>query len=413
MSDSQPSLHIVSPMWPSPARPHIGVFVENLSCALAEAGVSVEHVALIRGKAAGPLDKARVHATLGAGLLQSTLRPADILYVHAPSWFAPLVQLSARPRHKRVVVHLHGGEAVPHSRVERIARPAVGHRCRRADLTREAFDLDPARLFVSTSGGVDTARFSPGDLGAARARLGLPAAGALLGFVGRLEANKGWDVYLDALAALRRAGRAVQGLVVGDGGDATRIADSARRLGVPLIRRGLVPQSELPTYYQAMDALLFPTRLTEALGLVPIEALACGVPVVGSDRFAVPEYVVEGETGHLVAPLDAPGFARAAAALLDRSPAAKAEMAAGVAPRARSRSLRGAAGARVVGIVVAVRLVPACWTVGPAEIVALRGAVGVVDAARQRRPRPQRGLIERYVGAAARGGAQQKGDSDQ
>lgn len=339
MSVSQPVLHVVSPMWPSAEQPHIGIFVQNLSDALAAAGFVVTPVALIRGRGAGAGHKVRVHAGLGAGLLQDALRPADLLYVHAPSWFAPLVTLSALPRHKKVVVHLHGGEATPHSKVERLARPAVARLCRRADLvvapshhsaelTREAFDLDPARLFVSPSGGVDTARFTPGDRAAARAHLGLPAEAAVLGFVGRVEAQKGWPVYLDALAQLRREGRPVHGLVVGDGGEADALVASAGRLEVPLTRLGLIPQADLPRCYQAMDALLFPTRRAEALGLVPIEALACGVPVVGSDRFAVPEYVREGETGYRVAPLDAPGFARALAKLLDRTPAKAARMAA-------------------------------------------------------------------------------------
>ncbi|MCA9552453.1 MAG: glycosyltransferase family 4 protein [Myxococcales bacterium] len=335
---TQPVLHVVSPMWPSPEHPHIGIFVENLSSALAAAGFVVEPVALIRGRGVGPLQKARAHALLAAGLLQDTLRRADILYVHAPSWFAPLVSLSALPRHKKVVVHLHGGEASPHSRMEHLARPAVARLCRRADLvvapsahsaelTARAFGLDPARLFVSPSGGVDTRRFVPGDRAAARRALGLPTEGAVVGFVGRIEAQKGWEVYVDALALLIQDGHPVTGLAVGAGGDASRLAESAQRLGVPLVRRGLVPQADLPTVYAAMDALLFPTRRAEALGLVPIEALACGVPVVGSDRFAVPEYVIPGETGHLVAPLDAPGFARAVGTLLARSPAEVARMA--------------------------------------------------------------------------------------
>lgn len=349
----------MSPMWPSPAAPHIGIFVRNLSFALARAGFDVEPVALVRGKGLGLFGKARVHAGLGAGLLSSLERPADILYVHAPSWFAPLCQGVARRGGKRLVVHVHGGEVYPHSRVEAAAQPRVRALCRAADLVVspseyyaeqivEAFGLDPARLCVSPSGGVDTGWFTPGDRAEARARLDLPPGVPIAGVFGRIEDDKGWDVFVDALAHLRRAGREVHGLVVGRGGGLAQMQASAARQGVTLHVRGLMPQADLRHAYRALDLFLFPTRRgAEALGLVSIEAMACGVPVVASDRYAVPEYVRDGVTGRLAPPRDARAFARAVQALLAQPEADRAAMSAAARAAAERFDARRSAAALV------------------------------------------------------------------
>jgi len=96
---------------------------------------------------------------------------------------------------------------------------------------------------------------------------------------------------------------------------------------VPLEVRGLVPQPELRDAYRSLDLFLFPTRRgAEALGLVSIEAMACGVPVIGSNRYAVPEYVEDEVTGHLVPPRDPRAFAAAAERVLRMAPPARDRM---------------------------------------------------------------------------------------
>lgn len=325
-------------MWPCEAAPHIGIFVRNLSSAMAAEGLDVEAVALIEGRRPGWLTKTRVHARLGIDLARSAIKPADILYVHAPSWFADLSALTARPHAKRLVVHMHGGEVYPHSKVESLAQGAVAKLCRRADLVVspskyyaqqaiEAFGLDAGRVFVSPSGGVDTTLFSPGDQASARKALNLPLAPRFLGLFGRIEDDKGWDVFVDVLARLRAEGRDVRGLIVGNGGGLAAMQASARRQDVPLEIRGLMPQSKLRLAYRALDVFLFPTRRgAEALGLVPIEAMASGIPVVASNRYAVPEYVEDGVTGHMVAPRDVRGFSTAVARILDLLPSEQSDM---------------------------------------------------------------------------------------
>lgn len=323
-------IQVVSPMWPSEASKHTGIFVKNMSDAFRRLGIDVDDFAVLAGKGVGRRGRVEKHAGLGLKILAQTARPADVVYVHAPTWFSPLLELSLLAG-KKLVVHTHGGEVYPHSRMEEVSKPIVGRLCRRADLVvapsgyyaREvmrAFDVPEAKMFVSPSGGVDTKRFAPRPRAEARAALGVPEKGAVLGFVGRIVDDKGWDVYLETIAALVNEGRDVRGLVAGDGADASLLDQRAAALGIGdrMIRLGMVAQTELPNAYAAMDVFMFPTRRgAEALGLVPIEAMAAGVPVVGSNGYAVPEYVADGENGYLAPEREVAAFVDGVRKILD------------------------------------------------------------------------------------------------
>lgn len=156
----------------------------------------------------------------------------------------------------------------------------------------------PARAIRVVPGGVDRTRFAPvADRRALRQRLGLPVDGPLLFCLRNLEPRMGVDLLLDAMpAVLARHPSAV--LVVGGHGPlAATLRAQAARLGLGAAARfpGFVPEHELPAYYAAADASVVPTRHLEGFGLVTLESLACGTPVIGTPVGGTPE---------LLAPLD-------------------------------------------------------------------------------------------------------------
>jgi D-inositol-3-phosphate glycosyltransferase len=154
--------------------------------------------------------------------------------------------------------------------------------------------------------GVDTDLFSPGDRAEARRRLGLDERPLLL-WVGRIAPIKGLDTLLDAVARLSARGHAVQLLVVG--GEADEPADGPEaslrrriaRLGLDGAVRfiGPQPQSVLPAYYVASDVTVLPSYY-ESFGMVALEAMACGSPVVASRVGGLVTTVRDGVTGFLV-----------------------------------------------------------------------------------------------------------------
>lgn len=169
------------------------------------------------------------------------------------------------------------------------------------------------RDLVEVGNGVDVERFHPDvDGRATRARLGVSPHERLFLFVGRLDrahVRKGLPLLLEALA--RSGDRRLKLAVVGDGvlREQYRRRAVAAGLGERVIFPGRVPQAELPAHYAASDAVVVPSRPPEAFGLALAEGMAAGKPVVGGNIPGVRTLIKDGETGHLVDPLDADALA--------------------------------------------------------------------------------------------------------
>ena len=151
--------------------------------------------------------------------------------------------------------------------------------------------------------GVDTELFRPLDRAASKAALGLQGKRVVL-FVGRIEPLKGVDLLIRAVAQLDEQ-QAIRVLIVGgrpgQDQEIRRLRDLAEALHIaPLVQfLGLVPQEELPTYYNAADVCVLPSHY-ESFGLVALEAQACGVPVIASRVGGLPAVVRDGQTGYLI-----------------------------------------------------------------------------------------------------------------
>lgn len=159
---------------------------------------------------------------------------------------------------------------------------------------------------------LDLARFIPAD--AARRPPASPA-GLQVGYVGRLLAMKGLDTVIDALAGL---GPEFQLTLLGSGPARAELEAraAAAGLGGRVRFEAAIPSDEVPARLRNFDALVLPSRTTprwkEQFGRVLVEAMASGVPVIGSSSGAIPE--VLGDAG-LIFP---EGDATALAAALER-----------------------------------------------------------------------------------------------
>jgi glycosyltransferase involved in cell wall biosynthesis len=151
-----------------------------------------------------------------------------------------------------------------------------------------------------------------------RARLGYASDDFVLGTVARLDPRKGLDTVVDALSVNALRHPRLRFLVVGDGGERTRLAARAEAHGVAG-RVAFVPhQIHVTPYLAAMDLFVAPSR-TEGLGLAIIEALAAGVPVLASSVGGIPEVVEDGVCGRLLPPDDVKRWAAAiGVAAMDR-----------------------------------------------------------------------------------------------
>jgi glycosyltransferase involved in cell wall biosynthesis len=168
----------------------------------------------------------------------------------------------------------------------------------------------PEKLIRVIPGGVDTARFRIGSTRSeARERLRLPADRPVVLSVRRLVRRMGLENLLSAAAAVRKRIPDVLFVVVGKGPLAPDLDAMVRARGLEDHVRltGFLPDDQLPLAYRAADLSVVPSIALEGFGLVAVESLAAGTPVVATPVGGLPE-VLEGVSPQLVLP-DAGGDA--------------------------------------------------------------------------------------------------------
>ncbi len=155
---------------------------------------------------------------------------------------------------------------------------------------------------------------------AVRRRLGLPIDRPVVGVVGRLQRWKGIHVYLDAIAAARRSVPTLQGVVVGGPHETEpeypgELRAQAVRLGIGDAVTFAGFQSNAVEWMHAMDAVVHASD-HEPFGIVVVEAMALGKPVVAGAGGGPAEIITDGENGRLVPFGDSAGIAAAVMRLL-------------------------------------------------------------------------------------------------
>ena len=181
---------------------------------------------------------------------------------------------------------------------------------------------DPSGRLEIISPGVDHAYFAPGAASGARRAIGFDPDRPMVLFVGRIQPLKGPDVAIRALGALDRT--EVQLAIVGGacGSDGDRQTAQAHALVDELGLHDQVyfvapqPHHILSSWYRAADIVLVPSR-SESFGLVALEAMACGIPVVASAVGGLLSLVEDGCTGRLIQGRDPAAFAAAMAQIFD------------------------------------------------------------------------------------------------
>ena len=260
--------------------------------------------------------------------------------IHAHYWLSGAVGLALRERWDVPLVQMFhtlgrlkndatpdGAEREPALRIAEEARiVSAADRIVAATVVERAhlvshYAADPARIAVIPC-GVDTELFVPGDPAAARAALGLDDRPRLL-YVGRIAPIKGLETLLDGMARLRAGGSPAQLCIVGGDTDEPlnghegelRARLSRLDLGDTVTFVGAQPQDRLRTWYVAADATVLPSYY-ESFGMVALEAMACGSPVIASRVGGLQTTVRDRVTGVLVPDHDAAALADALAGLL-------------------------------------------------------------------------------------------------
>jgi len=249
---------------------------------------------------------------------------ADILHFHCPNPTGEISYLLSRPRGKVVVTY--------HSDVirQKLSMIFYGHFLKKfLDCAQAILPTSPDYIEASPylsrvrsrcdaiPLGIDTERFRDTSEVLARAAeiRKISQARPLILFVGRLRYYKGLSFLIQAMPLIEAAL-----VIVGTGPEKENIMNLAKRFGVSdkIHLMGEVSDDDLPAYYYAADVFCLPSHLrSEAYGLVQLEAMACGLPVVSCRiRTGVPFVNRDGETGIIAPPASPEKLAEAINTLL-------------------------------------------------------------------------------------------------
>lgn len=257
----------------------------------------------------------------------------DIVHVHEP--FAPSASMYATlARAAPVVATYHSG--ADRARLFDLAAPSLRRLARRiavhVAVSERAASFCRSRVggtYRVIPNGTDVARFEkaePADLG--------PDGRRVL-FVGRLHERKGFPTLVSAFEILAGERDDVRLVVAGDGEDRSAID----RLSAPSRERvtmlGAVRNEDLPPFHAACDVFAAPSIGGESFGMILVEAMAAGLPVVASDIPGYDEVIADGIDGLLVPPKAPVSLAEAIGRVLDEP-----ELAGRLGAAARTRARR-------------------------------------------------------------------------
>jgi glycosyltransferase involved in cell wall biosynthesis len=177
-------------------------------------------------------------------------------------------------------------------------------------------DVDDERIEVIRS-AVDTAQYdAPPDRDAFRAEFGVPQDALILAAAGQLIPRKGHRYLLEAVAALRHGLPPFRLLIFGEGYLGNQLRAQAASLGLGDIVQFAGFREDLDDFVGCFDIFVHPA-LAEGLGVATLKAAAAGVAVIGFNAGGLPEAIVDGETGILVATEDVAALQDAIALLFN------------------------------------------------------------------------------------------------
>ena len=164
------------------------------------------------------------------------------------------------------------------------------------------YKIPEKKIFIYPSGGVDTNLFKKIDKKEAKKEAKLSNKYNYIGYVSKLEKNKGYDVFLEAISKLKdnKDLKNYKFLIVGSGDEEDKFMDMVKSLDLEdyLEVRNLVSQEELINIFNSLDIFVFPTYAkSESLGLVGLEAMACEVIVITSNKYGPTSYLVDNKNG--------------------------------------------------------------------------------------------------------------------
>lgn len=305
---------LVSNMYPSKKNPGSGIFVKNFVTNFKDKDFEIVGKAVIKGISYNKIIQTLNYINLYLKIfLKGIFIKFDFIYVHNISHSTLGVFIIALLKNKTVVFNVHGTDFKSQNFINRTSRLIVDIMIKKnlvkafivpsdyfKKMVQERFKIEEKLVIVSPSGGIDLKIFNSSKKNDTELNF-YDSEFYTLGYVSRIEENKGWKLFLNLVKKLNDSNIKCKGLIAGKGSDEEELNKQILKLNLTenIVYYGIVNPHKLANLYNCIDVFIFPTLYEESLGLVGIEAMACGTIVIGSNNEGIKSYIQDGRNGFL------------------------------------------------------------------------------------------------------------------
>lgn len=319
---------VISNLYPSDKNQFYGTFVQNFVESLKYEPTKFNvDTALIRGRSYNLFSKFYKYFLFYLSIIYKLFtKKYDIIYVHIITHASIPLRFASLFLNLRIVFNVHGEDLLVQSKLAKLFLEVATPLLRKSALIvipsayfKQIFlkhfpEIDNNKIFISPSGGFNEKIFFPKNLDNFQRVVNI-------GYVSRIDRGKGWELLLELAILFQKEDRNLQFFIVGTGNLVPHLLNEIKKNKITnLTYLGSKVGSGLGDFYRQLDIFIFPTLLNESLGLVGIEALACGVPVIGSRIGGLTDYVKDGYNGYLCTPGNATSFYHAIKNIINFSP---------------------------------------------------------------------------------------------
>lgn len=308
---------LISNMYPNKANPGYGVFVKNFCESVENFNIEIKKIVMYKNNCKFRFIKLLSYIIYYIKIIVYLLfNNYDIIYIHYGSLNAPPVLLINKLKKLNIYTNLHGSDVESNSFINNLLQKYqnmllnISHKIivpsnSFKEIIIRKYNIDVEKIAVYPSGGIDRRIFYKKNLQyliTNNIRIQKDMNTYYFGFVGRLEKFKGWETFIDAIDYIINELKVknIMFIVVGDGKDFLNMKLKIKKCSIEdnIIHLNNIYHKELSNVYNFIDVLVFPS-FRESLGLVPLEALACGTPVIASSIPVTNEYIEDGLNGFI------------------------------------------------------------------------------------------------------------------
>ena len=287
--------------YPSEHNMQYASYIKSIESCLFQAGMEVDLLVMDSGFS-NKITKLINYLKYYIKIISKNFSKYDCIYINNyPYSFIPL--LFNNTRNINIIIHWHGTDIFPES-----LRGRFLNELSYCFIPKYAFHMAPSnyfssevakslklpieRIFVSPSGGVDVNSFIP---------VPKDKKGFHIGFASAVSSVKGFGLFKEMILDVERLdnyfGNELYFHFINYGTQANQYSEIFESNSRVIVHNP-IPKEDMSSFYSEIDLLVMPTkRKGESLGLVSLEAMSCGVPVVGTDAFALKEYIINGISG--------------------------------------------------------------------------------------------------------------------